>query len=486
MSAAPATTIDEFAIAPVNTMPGVVDNVLDTDPTKVATATDTDTSDQVTIEFAVGDESGKAATDVIEPAHRFQTIAVTWPMSDDAPHLQVRVRSANGDWGQWFTLIDDGAEPDPGQQSMSGVRAGSDTIFVGEATAFQLATVGKVSKAVKTAKAKVVTIGTIGGTAPSPALEIVNAAYIPSAGQFQNLLSTGVNQPKIVTRAEWGAADPKCTWPAAPAVQAVIVHHTAGTNSYNTQAEAMKQIRNDQAYHQKTRGWCDIGYNFIVDKWGNIYEGAAGSLTSAIIGGHTAGFNTGSVGVSMLGNYDAVAPNSSMVAAIGQLAAWKLSAAGVDPNSQVSLEVHGATTKGWKNGAVVNAAAISAHRDLGATLCPGAAGYSQMDAIRAAAAKAMGGAPAPAPAPAPATAEPKPAATVADTGRTWLTINEMKALQRGLNRVFPTYSKLAVDGDLGPATKAVLKEFQRRNKLPVTGMPDAATKAALAKFKIVW
>jgi len=500
-----ATTVEEFAISPADNVPETVANVLQTEPETISStesaAPENEASNAFTVEFAISDESGKAATDVIEPTHLFQTIAVTWPTGATAPRLQVRVRSAAGEWGPWFTLIDDGAKPDPGQQSSTGVRAGSDTIFVGDATAFQLATVGVVDKAVPTEKAKVVTIGTsrstssigtsdadTGGT--SAAAEIVNAAYIVTpAGQFQSTLATGVNAPRIITRSEWGAANPRCSWPAAPAVRNVIVHHTAGSNNYETPEAAMQQIRNDQAYHQKTRGWCDLGYNFIVDKWGNIYEGAAGSINAAIIGAHTAGFNTGSVGISMLGNYDSVAPNQYMVAAIGQLAAWRLSANGVNPTSQVQLTVHGANTKHLAVGSTITAAAISAHRDLGATTCPGEAGYKQIDAIRAAAANAMGGAPAPVPAktPTPATsAAPVEPAVIAGNGRAYLTINEMKGLQEGLNRVFPTYSHLTVDGVLGTSSRAVLKEFQRRNNLPETGIPDAGTREALAKFHITW
>jgi len=489
-----ATTVEEFGINPRPNVPEIVANVLKSKPAKVAA----DSADAADVEFAIRDESGRAATDIIEPVHRFQTIAVTWPISDSAPSLQVRVRSDRGVWGQWFTLVDDGADLDPGQQSMSGVRAGSDTVFVGESTAFQLATVGPVDKAVKTTHAKVVTIGTAAGrpvASLDDALSINNAAFIPghaspATAVMGAVMAAQVEAPKIVTRAEWGAANPRCSWPAAGSVTNVVVHHTAGSNAYNTQAEAMQHIRNDQAYHQKTRGWCDIGYNFIVDKWGNIYEGAAGSMTKPIIGSHTAGFNTGSVGISMLGNYDAIAPNDAMVSSIGRLAAWRLSPYGINPSGQVSLVVHGKNTKGFPVGSTITTSAIAAHRDIGATACPGEAGYKQMDAIRWVAGQATAGAlpstgtAAPAPA-----ATPDPAATPAPTPsptRTWLSINEMKALQQALNRRFPSYSKLTIDGDLGPATKAVLKEFQRRVGIPQTGMPDAATKAELAKHKITW
>src|SRR5665647_2868216 len=109
--------------------------------------------------------------------------------------------------------------------------------------------------------------------------------------------------PTIITREQWGARPQVCTPDVATThgLIGAVVHHTAGSNGYSTIAEAMQQIRGDQAYHIDGRGWCDIGYNFVVDKWGNIYEGRANSLTRPVIGVHAGGFNTGTVGVSMLG-----------------------------------------------------------------------------------------------------------------------------------------------------------------------------------------
>lgn len=485
-----ATTVKEFSLKSARAAE-IVDNVLAVDPNKLAGRK---SANDATAELAVVDGDGSAATNVIELVKSFQTIAVTWPTNERAPRVQVRVRDNAGRWSRWVVLKDDGAEPDLGQQDKSALRAGSDTIYVGEVNAFQVATIGKADHAVPSDSAKIAVISTDESAARAA---VVSAAFLPSqSAEFQ----FAAQAPRIFTRAEWGAADPRCTWPSADAVANVIVHHTAGSNNYSTQADAMQQIRNDQAYHQRSRGWCDIAYNFLVDKWGNIYEGAAGSMESPVIGAHTAGFNTGSVGISILGNYDKVQPSGQVVDSIGRIAAWRLKPYGVDPRSQVDLLVHGVNTKGFKNGTTITVPAISGHRDLGSTICPGAAAYQQMEAIRAAAAKAVGG-PAPKPQPTPAPAQKPPAQKApapvaaqppaappagASKGRDWLTVNEMKKVQQGLNRMFPTYSRLQIDGDLGPSTRAVLKEFQRRNSLPITGIPDVATQAALARYKIVF
>lgn len=357
------------------------------EPTAPAPVVVSDDSPDTEAELAVVDPSGAAATGVVEPSESFQSIAVTWPTGEAAPRLQVRVRDESGEWGPWRPLEDDGARPDAGQQDMSQVRAGTDTVFVGDADAFQIATVGTYENAVTTADAKIAAIGTpvaaLGGQG-----EIVNAAYHPEQ-PGSVAFAANVTAPRVYTRAEWGAAARKCAWSSASTLKAAVVHHTAGSNSYGTQAAAMQQIRNDQAYHQNSRGWCDLGYNFVVDKWGNIYEGATGSLTSAVAGAHTGGFNTGTVGISMLGDYTSVTPDPAVVNAVGRLAAWRLAAYGVAPTGTTTLSAGSGNTKGWAVGSAHTVSVIAAHQDLGNTDCPGTRGYAQMAAIRAAAQAAV-------------------------------------------------------------------------------------------------
>jgi hypothetical protein len=61
-------------------------------------------------------------------------------------------------------------------------------------------------------------------------------------------------------------------------------------------------MRSIYRYHAVSRGWGDIGYNVIADKFGRLWEGRYGGLASTVIGAHAGGFNTGTFGVSMLGN----------------------------------------------------------------------------------------------------------------------------------------------------------------------------------------
>ena len=89
-------------------------------------------------------------------------------------------------------------------------------------------------------------------------------------------------------------------------VHVAIVHHTAGSNSY-TAGQSAAIVRAIEIYHVKGNGWNDIGYNFLVDKYGQIFEGRYGGMTRAVIGAHAMGFNAGSTGVALIGNYSSVA-----------------------------------------------------------------------------------------------------------------------------------------------------------------------------------
>jgi|GEM_PF-1155680 len=374
----------EIAVVVPEEATATVADVLQADPVETTAVTPGES-----IELSVVDEQGLAATGAIE-ADDFQSVAASWPVGQDAPKLQVRFRGADGSWGEWTELVDDGAGPDAGQQDMSQVRAGTDTVFFGNADAVQIATLGEVPDALPNDSVDVALVGS-----PSPVLvpntttdvavagaddlSVVDAVYRPGTASVQQVAD--INS-KVITRATWGARPPSVSWPVAPTVRHIVVHHTAGSNAYSTQAQAMQQIRNDQEYHQKTRGWADIGYNFIVDKWGNIYEGAAGSLDGAQVGAHTAGFNTGSAGVSMLGDYMTLTPPDEMLRAVAALAEWRLTSYGVRADGEVTLTANSSNTKGWPVGKQITAKTISAHRDLGSTDCPGDQGYAQMDKIR--------------------------------------------------------------------------------------------------------
>ena len=186
--------------------------------------------------------------------------------------------------------------------------------------------------------------------------------------------------PPILSRFAWGANEAIRRAPPsyAPSVQFALVHHTAGTNSY-TASQSAAIVRGIEVYHVQGNGWNDIGYNFLVDKYGQVFEGRYGGVDKNVIGAHAEGFNTGSVGVAMLGTYGSAAPPTVARNALASLLAWRLDFAHVDPRSTLTW-VSGGNAK-FAAGVPVILRAVSGHRDTGFTSCPGAALYAQLGAI---------------------------------------------------------------------------------------------------------
>ncbi len=134
------------------------------------------------------------------------------------------------------------------------------------------------------------------------------------------------------------------------------------------------------AYHVQGRGWCDIGYNFLVDRFGRIFEGRAGGIRLGVVGAHTQGFNSLSVGVSMIGDFSSVTPTSQMMASVGRVVGWKLGMYERNPLGLTTV-VSGGSNK-FPAGTVVRLSVVSGHRDAALTACPGNSGYAHLPFIR--------------------------------------------------------------------------------------------------------
>ncbi|MEW1960727.1 N-acetylmuramoyl-L-alanine amidase [Kineococcus sp. NPDC059986] len=206
--------------------------------------------------------------------------------------------------------------------------------------------------------------------------------------------AAGVGAPAVRSRAEWGAdeslrlADPE----VADTLHAAVVHHTADGGSYS-RAEVPAVIRGMYRYHTQTLGWNDLGYNFVVDRFGQVWEGRAGGVTRPVVGAHAGGFNSGTVGVSMMGDFSSVAPTSECLASVAAVIAWKFALHDLDARGRAVLTSAGGGTARYAAGRTVEVAAISAHRDLGFTACPGDVGYGRMGEVRDRVAALLGSAP---------------------------------------------------------------------------------------------
>ncbi|MFI5759057.1 N-acetylmuramoyl-L-alanine amidase [Streptomyces sp. NPDC051569] len=196
-------------------------------------------------------------------------------------------------------------------------------------------------------------------------------------------------RPRIITRKGWGADERlrERKFGYTQSVKAAFVHHSATGNNY-TCAEAPSVLRGIYRYHVKSSGWRDFGYNFAIDKCGNIYEGRAGGVAKAVMGAHTLGFNTNSTGIVVLGTYSGTNPPAAATTAIARLTAWKLGLYGVDPAGKVTLTSGGSNK--YKKGTKVKLNAISGHRDGFVTECPGRRLYGKLGATRTASAKYQG------------------------------------------------------------------------------------------------
>lgn len=196
-------------------------------------------------------------------------------------------------------------------------------------------------------------------------------------------------RPRIITRAGWGA-DEKIREPGhvySKTVKVAFIHHTVTGNTY-TCAQAPAVLRSIYRYHVQSMGWRDYGYNFTVDKCGNIYEGRSGGVTKAVLGAHTLGFNTNSMGVAVLGTYSTKKPSAKALKGVAKLTAWKLGLFNRNPRGTTHL-VSGGGNK-YKKGVNVKLRVISGHRDGFATECPGQRLYRKLSSVRSTAARLQG------------------------------------------------------------------------------------------------
>ena len=186
--------------------------------------------------------------------------------------------------------------------------------------------------------------------------------------------------PPIFARRAWNANEAirRGVPTYASCLQFAVVHHTAGSNSY-TASQSAAIVRGIEVYHVQGNGWNDIGYNFLVDKYGQVFEGRYGGVERNVIGAHAEGFNTGSVGVAMLGTYGTATPPAVARTALTNLLAWRLDVAHVDPMSTVAWSSGGNAR--FPEGVPVTLRAVSGHRDTGFTTCPGNAFYAQLRSI---------------------------------------------------------------------------------------------------------
>jgi uncharacterized protein with LGFP repeats len=312
---------------------------------------------------------------------------------------RIRARHADGSWGPWYTTE---ALPTPGGSVFHGSTpgpSGTDPVFVGKTTTVQIAvtrppgaTPTSLPRSAAPTKAG---LGYLPATAEQPLAQNISAVLIsppraPADIQWTPptaIIAAG-QPPNIISRAQWGADDlVRCgNRPGNAGIRAAVVHHTGESNDYQPEDSAAI-VRSIDAYHTQILGWCDIAYNALVDKYGQVFEGRAGALTGPVQGDHTGGFNREAWGVAMIGNFDDVAPTPIQLHTVGRLLGWRLGLDRVDPKGTVALASAGGPDTNFPVDAIATLPTIFSHRDVGATDCPGNVAYALLDEIRDTAAR---------------------------------------------------------------------------------------------------
>ena len=291
-------------------------------------------------------------------SHRAGVAGVTWT-SDHEP-AAVYLREVTGTTlGPWRELDVEPVNPsEPGNG-----KGGTDPYVIAGAQRVQVAA---VSDARLSAGLNVYASPEVSTTTTT--VGVTKAAAAGVAYAWSN--------PQILARSEWGADESLVREPYTYAqVTGAMIHHTAGSNTY-AEADVPAILRSIQAYHVNDRGWNDMAYNFLIDKFGRAWEGRGGGVDKAVQGGHAWSVtNARTTGVSLIGNYETVTPPAGMLDTAERVIAWKFALHGVDP--------YGSTYgSGGQDGGSTFLNAISGHRDENATDCPGQYVYSQMATIR--------------------------------------------------------------------------------------------------------
>jgi hypothetical protein len=289
-----------------------------------------------------------------EAPKRFNLLGLHWR---GPGRVLFRVRGEAG-WTRWREAeAEPGDLPDRGTAEAGRLRTWriGNPWWTGPAERVQVRTVGRVQR--------------------------VRAHYVwsPQESVVERSLQSA-DEPRIILRRSWGANEAiRRGGPSyASSLRAAIVHHTAGAAG-SSPAESAAIVRGIQTYHVRGNGWNDIGYNFLVDRFGQVFEGRYGGIERNVVGAHAQGFNTGSVGIALLGSYGGAGPSTQARDALARLMAWRLDVAHVDPVSRITMISNG--NPRFKSGLPTWMRAVSGHRDTGFTSCPGAGLYGQLGAL---------------------------------------------------------------------------------------------------------
>jgi hypothetical protein len=363
---------------------------------------------------------------------QFSLVGVTWTGVTRKLDGRAQVRTRSLETGEWSAWRDLDVDTDPLEDPEPGMRGASEPLWVGPSDGIEAQVLHEDGSAaalppglkttlvdpgvVTNAEAKAAAAEPAGfvaepaafaadvtpsptatstttAPAPTPTVTSTTTAPAPTAtATTPTPRPSTVPKPDIVSRAQWGADESLSPDPSEynADVKAVFVHHTDGAAYECTDSAAI--VRGIYAYHTTPvdkggNGWNDIGYNFLVDKCGTIFEGRKGGVDLPVLGAHTYGWNRESAGVAVLGDYATAGASNAALASVARIAAWKLGQYNADPATTVQLKAGATQTNYMKAsftaGNLYTFQRISAHRDGYNSQCPGDGLYAQLPTIRA-------------------------------------------------------------------------------------------------------
>jgi hypothetical protein len=304
---------------------------------------------------------------------RADLVGVEWRGPAEAA-LWLRFREPGGGWSPWASAGARGHGPDA--QPSSATQIG-DPVWTGGATEVQL----RATRPLGGVALHLVDVSSGAGARRRATGPLASAAGLAPAAP---VLAAGPGQPPIVARRAWaqGMARPRVA-PGYGSVRMAFVHHTENPNGYAA-GEVPAMLRAIYAFHRFVRGWNDIGYNFVVDLYGRIFEGRAGGIDEPVVGAHAGGYNLASTGVAVLGSFSGTPISPAAREALQRLLAWKLALHGRPAMGRVTVRVNpaGSVYSRFPANSPVSLARISGHRDGDSTSCPGDALYGELPGIR--------------------------------------------------------------------------------------------------------
>jgi flagellar hook assembly protein FlgD len=321
------------------------------------------------------------AVDAGAPFDLIGVLFRTTPGGAGVVEFHVRTSADRRAWTPWFTVR---ADDDGGPAGSVEGRADlvTEPVWVGAAryVEYEVAFAGRpvpVSDVRLACVESKVTAATAGVAARATAGSAGSAGILGAPARLGCPAA-----PPIVTRAQWGADEALRSGPVDYGqVRCAFVHHTVSANDY-TRAQAPAIVRGIYYYHTRVNGWKDIGYNFLIDRFGTIYEGRYGGVARAVIGAQVLGFNSVSTGVSLIGTFQTVAPSQAALSSLERLLAWKLDLTHLDPQGTARVEC--LSTQKYRAGQWVTIPVISGHRQVNYTECPGNVLFGLLPTIRAA------------------------------------------------------------------------------------------------------